>query len=293
MSLEAVDLLLTDSCKKEPCPWCISVRKDEEEVPFKANGQKRVNWLRLIGLFPSLGINRVICSGGEPRKLGPKFYELINTAAQNNMYVTVSTAIFPQEGDELLTSMQQSKKILVGLPLDGSTPEMCGLMRGEGEGNRFASNLHGLKVLQGLDLLDRVTLRTVVARPNFSNVLEIPAMLLNNGIELFKLRWKLYQVNPLGVHKDEYDKWLIHTLDFMRIISRLKDIKEMGEITTLPVLAADRHHLIINSQGNANMVEMEGWLKEWPDIPSLRYRRLGNVNNEGMEQIIQRFRGIR
>ena len=91
----------------------------------------------------------------------------------------------------------------LGLPLDGPNTEINSKMR-KGTILHFSKVLEAIKFVQTGFPDVKLTVRTVVAEPNVDFVHLIGETLKENGIKPEKMRWKLYQVSPVGPRKMKY-----------------------------------------------------------------------------------------
>lgn len=184
---QTIDISLTGQCQLN-CAWCWG------ELHTIGTLLGAEVWKELLGEFRILGTSAVVFTGGETLA-SPILPEVLRYAKETLlMRTTLSTNAI------LLNNLHE--KVLpwvddLGLPLDGSTSEINKKMRA-GYVDNFPRVIDGIKlVLKKYPSVD-LTVRTVIARPNINDVENIPQNLINNGINLSRIRYKLYQVEPIG-----------------------------------------------------------------------------------------------
>ncbi len=186
-----VDVSMTGKCQLD-CPFCWG----EEHTVGTIYSESE--WKNLLRKFHEIGTSSVVFTGGEPL-MSPALPSVLRYAKESlSMRTTLSTNAI------LLNKLHNTVLPWVddlGLPLDGSTREMNKLMR-PGKIDNFQ------KVLKGIELVEEVypnielTVRTVIAAPNIHDVENIPQTLIDNGVDISRIRYKLYQVEPIGPRAD-------------------------------------------------------------------------------------------
>ncbi len=197
---KTVDISLTGKCQLG-CPFCWG---EDHTVGTIHDAQK---WKELLGNFRGLGTSGVVFTGGEPL-MSPELIDVLKYAKEDlGLRTTLSTNAILLKGKHQLVLPWVDD---LGLPLDGSTPEINGVMR-PGKINNFKRVIEGIKLVQSQYPNIDLTVRTVIARPNVNDVANIPQVLINNGVDLTRIRYKLYQVEPIGPRADivNTDAWKV------------------------------------------------------------------------------------
>lgn len=242
-----IDCNLLGRCNLK-CPWCWGPDHEALEQ-YSLN-----DWKKLLEAFKALGTENVVVTGGEPLLKGwlPNF---IKYAKQDlGMRVTLST--------NGILLHRVSQKILpyvddLGIPLDGPSPGVNQMMR-QGKFPHFDIALEAIKFVQSQYPNVELTMRTVVAKPNMEFVPKIGAVLLQYGISPEKLRWKLYQVNPIGPRKDDILKgdWLVSAADFNRIINKVKELNpQFPNICAQPFERHVGRYFMVFPDGASHVIE--------------------------------------
>lgn len=102
-----------------------------------------------------------------------------------------------------------------------------------------------------------VTVRTVVTKKNWGVIPTIPIKLEQAGVDLSRVRHKLYQLEPIGPRKDRFsmDEWGVSAEDVLDIAGRVKGhYPEMNVCVQLYGLT-DARYLNFESSGRAYGVE--------------------------------------
>lgn len=195
---DTVDLRLTGACQLR-CPFCWGPehRRSGAVTPDQ--------WVETIGRLAGVGTTQIVLSGGEPT-LSKSLEACVTAAKRHGMSVTLSTnGINLARFDAVLRLIDD-----LGIPLDGSTPDMNERMRTRSRvHDAWRHALGAMLLIQEMHRAGRsaamLTVRTVIARPNLNDVPAIPAALAASGVDLTQLRLKLYQVEPFGPHFGDID----------------------------------------------------------------------------------------
>ena len=181
-----IDISMTGACQLD-CQWCWG-EVHEIGVEHKADA-----WKGLLTSFNEKGTESVVFTGGEPLMV-PFLPEVAEHAKGLNMRTTLSTnaILLARRHEKILPFIDD-----LGLPLDGSTSPVNKIMR-PGKIDNFGKVIDGAKLVLDKYPDTELTLRTVIARPNIHDVADIPRTLTDNGIDLSRIRYKMYQVEPIG-----------------------------------------------------------------------------------------------
>ncbi|MDB5162485.1 MAG: Radical domain protein [Candidatus Saccharibacteria bacterium] len=186
MHPDTIDISMTGSCQLD-CQWCWG---DVHKIGIE---HQQDSWKNLLSSFNERGTNAVVFTGGEPLMV-PFLPEIAQHAKELGMRTTLSTnaVLLARKHHKVLPFIDD-----LGLPLDGSTSPINKIMR-PGKIDNFK------KVIEGANLVldnypdTELTIRTVIARPNVNDVANIPEVLSNQGVNLSRIRYKMYQVEPIG-----------------------------------------------------------------------------------------------
>jgi len=98
-----------------------------------------------------------------------------------------------------------------------------------------------------------LTVRTVLARPNIHDSVKIPQVLVNNGIDLSRIRYKLYQVEPIGPRADvvNTDAWRVNEDECRLVESSIREHHPDLHITLQLYGETSGRYYQIGPQGNA------------------------------------------
>lgn len=203
-----IDVSLTGACQLD-CPFCWG----EDHAVGTVYGEDK--WKNLLRKFRKSGTSGVVFTGGEPltTKILPGVLRYAKETLSMRITLSTNAILLKKQHRSLLPWVDD-----LGLPLDGSTPEVNKLMR-PGEIDNFNDVIEGIKLAQrdypNIDL----TVRSVVARPNINDIANVPQTLLNNGVDPLQIRYKLYQIEPIGPRADVVDtkEWRV-TEDECRLV---------------------------------------------------------------------------
>lgn len=209
---KTIDISLTGACQLD-CPWCWG---EKHTVGVKHNAE---TWKKLLYNFQSVGTSAVVFTGGEPL-LANFLPEVLKYAKESlHLRTTLST------NSILLAKLHE--KILpwvddLGISLDGSTPEINKIMR-PGKIDNYDIVIDAIKMVQKTYPKIDLTIRTVIAKPNIDDVKNIPQALKDRGVDLSQIRYKLYQVEPIGPRSEiiKTDRWRVDEDDCELVESSL------------------------------------------------------------------------
>ena len=187
---KTIDISMTGACQLD-CPWCWG-ELHEIYVEHKVDA-----WKGLLTSFSDRGTESVVFTGGEPLMV-PFLPEVAEHAKRLNMRTTLSTnaILLARRHEKILPFIDD-----LGLPLDGSTSLVNKVMR-PGKIDNFNKIIDGAKIVLDHYTNTELTIRTVIARPNIHDVAEIPQTLADHGIDISRIRYKMYQVEPIGPRAD-------------------------------------------------------------------------------------------
>lgn len=196
---DTIDISLTGRCQLD-CTWCWG---EDHAVGV---GYTADDWKRLLDNFAHEGTSNVVFTGGEPLMV-PFLPEVAKHARAIGLRTTLSTngILLPKRHESILPYIDD-----LGLPLDGPSSAINKTMRA-GRIDNFPHIMDSAILAQTAYPTTSLTLRTVIARPNIDTVAEIPASLEDHGVDLSRIRYKMYQVEPIGPRAEETntEEWLV------------------------------------------------------------------------------------
>ena len=225
-----VDFNVNGMCNLR-CSWCWG--PDHQAKEELTNHQ----WKMLARRLQILGTRNITITGGEPLMKEGLSDILKYLHDDLGIRVTLST------NGILLKA--QAKNILpyvddIGLPIDGHSQEINHLMRA-GTSKHFDKVLESMKLIQtdfpGIDL----TIRTVISKKNMESVPFIGKTLIEYGIDPKRLRWKLYQMTPTGLRKEDIlnGGWTLSDEEFTKAVDRVID--QNPQFQNFAFLKPDKH----------------------------------------------------
>lgn len=239
---QTVDVSLTGKCQLR-CSWCWG----EEHTVGTIHSENE--WKELLRKFKDGGTTSVVFTGGEPL-LSPILPSVLRYAKESlSMRTTLSTnAILLAEKHEIVLPWVDD----LGIPIDGSTSEINKRMRA-GKIDNFQKAIDGIKMVLDAypDIL--LTVRTVIARPNIQDVGNIPQMLMDNNIDISRIRYKLYQVEPIGPRADvtNTDQWKVSEDECKSTASAVKERYPNLSVTLQLYSKTSGRYYQIGPRGNA------------------------------------------
>ncbi len=203
-----IDFITNGTCQLR-CPWCWG--PDHAHTSSLTNTE----WTEALYRLRNAGAQNITFSGGEPL-LHPGIDGLLKKAKSLGFRTTLSTngLLLPQFAESVLPHVDD-----IGIPVDGPNGSINFRM-GRGKATNWDGAVEALRLVQRDFPEIDTTVRTVVARPNIDYVSQIPAALSDRGLDLSRLRWKLYQIQPSGIRgKHLTDHWLINDTEFASAVS--------------------------------------------------------------------------
>lgn len=242
---KTVDFNVNGICNLD-CKWCWGPAHNAKE---EASLQ---DWKLLAKKLNQLGTKSVVFTGGETL-LKKELPDLVKYVQQDlGMRTTLSTngLLLAKRGPAVLPYVND-----LGLPLDGHCKEVNQVMR-KGTSMHFERVLEAFKLVQDIypDIL--LTARTVAARPNADSIPLIGRTLVEAGVDPSRLRWKIYQVSPIGPRQSEIlnRDWLISRQKFDEIINDTKSINPQFSIKAQPYESILGKHFLVYPNGRAHIV---------------------------------------
>jgi MoaA/NifB/PqqE/SkfB family radical SAM enzyme len=214
----------------------------------------------------------VMVSGGEPLEY-ERLPELLALIKSSGLRVTLST--------NALRFMELHRSIMpfiddLGIPIDWPTPETNAIMRPLYSLNQFAAAAEALRTAQLEYPGVALTLRTVVSALNQKWIGDIPEALTNLGVDMSRLRWCLYQFDPMVLEPERARGMELSSEEFQTTCNRVK-----GQLNTEIVSRSLDNYLyfLINPNG-----DVATWVNDSSSRPS--QLTLGNMLGNPYEVVI-------
>lgn len=173
---ETIFWSVTSRCNNS-CIYCYA-DKDFCRLPTK-------KVLKLIKLFDSAGVKRVVISGGEPL-LHPEIDNIIRLLHQKKIEICLDTnADFFDKHKNTITKYVS----FVGFPIDFPSDKES--FRNQ---KNFQNVLQAIKYLAKTKKSPKIRIGTVVTKLNYQHLSEICQLIKDYPINL----WKIYQFIPIG-----------------------------------------------------------------------------------------------
>ena len=251
------DFRITGTCQLR-CDWCWG----PEHLRKGTISEDQLT--EILGQLATDGMEQVVFSGGEPT-LSKLLVPGVQAAKENGLRVTLSTnGINIGKNRDLLHLVDD-----LGIPVDGSTPEINDAMRTRSLRFDALGQATGVILLaQRMNRLEdaniAITARTVIARPNIEDIHNIPRSLENEGVDIEKLRFKLYQVEPFGPHVAHIDfkrDWAVSAQEAQEATEGIRNDYPSSDITLQLYEGTVGRYFLVDPDGYATGTD-ENELKE-------------------------------
>ncbi len=183
-----VDWQITSMCNRK-CPYCFGP-KGIDTLPLSVI-------CNVIDVLKSNGTKQIGITGGEPL-LHPHFSDIIEYLYESGIRIYLSTNC---DYYEQYSSLIKSKVSIVGIPVDGSNPEIHDYHRGK---SSFQAVLHAINDISRSNCLAKIKIGTVVTQMNWSNLIEIEKLLAEYGDKI--IYWKLYHLIAYKRNQKQIDQ---------------------------------------------------------------------------------------
>ncbi len=212
-------------------------------------------WKNLAFKLKVFGAKNIVFTGGETL-LKKELPELVRyVKAELGLRTTLSSngLLLKKRGPSVLPYVDD-----LGLPLDGHNVEINSMMR-KGTALHFSKVLEAIRFTQNSFSNVKLTVRTVVAAPNIDSVPLIGKTMLEFGINPENMRWKIYQVSPIGPRKTDIlnSDLLISRNSFDETISKAKLLNPLFTIEAQPYERSYGRYFHIFPDGKSHIV-MQG-----------------------------------
>lgn len=242
---QTVDFNINGVCNLD-CKWCWGpVHNAKEDVSLS-------EWKGLAYNLKRLGTKSIVFTGGETllKKELPDLARYVNAELGLRTTLSSNGLLLLKRGPSVLPYIND-----IGLPLDGHTEDINAIMR-KGTILHFSKALQSIKFVQSEFPQIELTTRTVMARPNMHSVPLIGQTMLESGIDPTKIRWKIYQVSPVGPRKDKIlnGDLLITAKQFEEGVERARILNPSFKIESQPYTNSFGRYFHVFPDGRSHIV---------------------------------------
>lgn len=210
---KTVDFNVNGACNLN-CTWCWGPdHKAKEEL-------SKEQWKDIALKLKKLGTEKITFTGGEPL-MKEGLSDILRYAHDDvGLRTTLST--------NAILLRRHAKTTLpyvddIGLPLDGHNRDFNNIMRA-GTPKHFDRVLEAIRMVQTEYARIDITVRTVLSSKNAESVSLIGSTMIEHGIDPQRIRWKVYELTPLGVRKSDVlgGDWLLGEGQFEVMVEKIK-----------------------------------------------------------------------
>lgn len=242
---ETVDMNINGVCNLN-CKWCWGpVHNAKEDVSIN-------EWKNLAYELKQLGTKSIVFTGGETllKKELPELARYIKSDLNLRTTLSSNGLLMVKRGPSVLPYIND-----IGLPLDGHSVEVNTVMR-VGTILHFSKVLEAIKFIQANFQKTNLTVRTVAAIPNMDSVPYIGQTMIEAGIDPKKMRWKIYQVSPVGPRKEDIlnGDLLITRNQFEQIVQKAKMLNPEFNIESQPFENSFGRYFHVFPNGESHIV---------------------------------------
>lgn len=263
-SPRVVDWELTGLCQYR-CEWCWG--PDHKLGPDQSMTALEIT--RAMTLFSVTNMNqRFVLTGGEPM-LRPDIGEIVDQSCGSVDETVLSTTgdllVNHRRGDEVWSALSRRPYAsTVAVPLHSPNKEVNSTLMpriGVEIHDRIGVVSEVLTTAQSLGVL--ATLRTTVtSMQNMHELLAMPEILARNGVDLTKLRWKIYQYDPYVGPRTALsvvDKYAISNHEYASKVTEVMNEWSgiVGHVSTHPVEHSASNYVIVNPRGEVRVVDVD------------------------------------
>jgi MoaA/NifB/PqqE/SkfB family radical SAM enzyme len=242
---ETIDFNINGICNLD-CKWCWGpAHNAKEDITLR-------EWKNLASNLKKLGTKSIVFTGGETllKKDLPELARYIKAELGLRTTLSSNGLLLVKRGPSILPFIDD-----LGLPLDGHSIEVNSSMR-KGTILHFSKVLEAIRFTQNNFENIKLTVRTVAASPNIESLHLIGRTMLEAGIDPKKMRWKIYQVSPIGPRKDVIlnSDLLITKKHFEEAIEKSKLINPLFTIESQPYENSFGRYFHIFPDGKSHIV---------------------------------------
>ena len=258
-SITNVDWQITSQCNRH-CAYCFGP-ENLEALSFD-------NVCLVVDKLVQVGTKQIGITGGEPL-LHPCFPEIVDYIYEAGLKIYLSTNC---DYYEQYSDLIKSKVSVIGIPIDGSYPDLHDGQRGK---SSFYSVIHALNDISNSNCMTKVKIGTVITNRNYSDLKFIEKLLLKYADTI--LYWKLYQLVSYDRNKDNVNHLKPNIVNMEELGSFLGKEKIVNDTLDKRNLS----YFFIKPNGNV-------FIPVLTDVCS-REIDLGNLITDDMNTIKKRF----
>lgn len=240
-----------DSCNMR-CPYCY--------VPFRSQSTEESMCRAILTRITDLGFKVVTFGGGDPFKYN-FFPSLIEFSYEKGLLVHIDTNGIGIKQSSKLGQLLMEKVVLIGLPLDGITPEMHSKMRMSAH-SHFDHVLATVRWM--IEMGCRLKINTMVSQINVDEVLLMASLVESLNVT----RWSLYQYWPLEAEVNISNMYCVEDALFKKTVDVVKS-RVCNVFVERSDIAARRLTYPFVSQNGTLYVHDQEYLTEYKFIGSI------------------------
>lgn len=250
------------------CEWCY--------VPFEAPAAREHIVISVVQRIAELGFSSLTVGGGDPFQY--RFLpNVLRVARALDLFVHVDTHAKglreTVENQELI----QSSVDLIGLPMDGSSPEIHDLMRNSpGHFDLILNRLHWLAPFR-----DRLKINTIVSAVNQHDLVPLAKTIL----AIQPARWSIYQYWALGPAAHVEDRHTLGQIQFSEIAEQALQVM-LGSGTVVEVNTQD------SRRDTYPIIHHEGEVFVHSAAPENKFISLGNLFEDETVDLVRCYCGF-
>lgn len=173
-----------------PCNWCY--------VPFVRNKPDFSVTNRVLTRLVEHGISQITIGGGDPT-MYREWHGLVETAKRGGLFVHLDTNGIGLRDRDSDKATLRSYVDLIGIPIDGPTALIHGLVRGQPK--HFDIVIDRIRWLREIGIA--IKINTIVTSMNFAMLKETAELIQS----IAPSTWSVYEYWPLAAGGERREKW--------------------------------------------------------------------------------------
>lgn len=265
-----VDIHITGYCNMN-CQFCCG-------APKNLKGPDYENFKQILDKLVCAGITTLVFTGGEPL-LNADLFKCIKYTKENGIEVYLSTnGLLLQESVYDKISKYLS---VLGIPLDGSTPEINGFCTRDPK--LYDSTLRILQFLKRKNPSHVVKVGTVATRRNIDDLENIGHTLFDHHDIYTPDVWRIYQFSSLMEGSKHKKEFFISDEEYLKRVKNLKRVFDSKKISALSDSSSDSSYFFVNPRGILTVLENNEYKEYGPII---------EIDKEGLDFIFKQNRNV-
>lgn len=239
-----LDLQITGKCNLN-CKFCCGAPRDVKCAEFE-------DVKKVIDKLAAVNVERIVITGGEPL-IYPHFDELVEYIKSKNIEIYLSTnAYFLDKHLDVVTN----NVACVGLPLDGSYPELCKDMTRELD--QIQTTIGAVEKIKAKNPNIKIKIGTVVSKKNINDLKNIKQILENCTYK--PNVWRLYEFSPLGTGLVNRNEFEITTQEFIEKTNQVMQSSVL-DISTLTNEASNDAYIFLHPNMDIILLTNDEYIK--------------------------------